>query len=711
MTISGGHILSNVYGANEYTTVQGKSTVTMTGGTIGVPRTQEQIDDDPKIGHLFGGGKGDPRPYFNYGSVFGGGESGTVKGGVTVKMTGGVVLNDVYGGGALADTQTSNWDETKNSGAGDWAEGKTSATTTTTVRLTGGNILGEAYGGGLGETGSPAYVWGDVLLDLNGTTASGEEGAAIDDDAKGCSVNQVFGCNNAAGTPMGKVLVHVYATQNKTKANISEKPNKDTGTYDVMAVYGGGNLAAYEPYGGTNSTNVIIDGCGLTSIQQVYGGGNAASTPATKVTVNGTFEIEELFGGGNGYDALPNGDPNPGANVGYKDYHLVENNPEFATKEARVDGEAFAPYRYGTGEAAVNIKGGTIHRVFGGSNTKGNVRKTALTMLEELQNNGLPVCAFHVDEAYGGGKSAPMDAEAKMLMACIPGLEEVYGGAEAADIHDDVTLTITNGTFNRVFGGNNISGTISGKITVNVEETGCRPVVIGELYGGGNLAAYSIYGYKQVNEGTDSEPDYVWKPRTSESDDGTGPHNPYTSPQVNVRSFTSIGTIYGGGYGAAALMVASPTVNISESVGDPDNYPTTGDYDDNGFKGKTITVDGHDVVLPSHTKTKIGAIGDVFGGGNAAPVMGDTEVNIGTQVGEDVYVYLAKAFKAGTTLPDDCYTKNGNNYEVATGIALDGITYYRKYPVVGVDIRGNVYGGGNNAQVTGNATVNVGKRM
>ena len=58
MTISGGHILSNVYGANEYTTVQGKSTVTMTGGTIGVPRTQEQIAADPKIGHLFGGGKG-----------------------------------------------------------------------------------------------------------------------------------------------------------------------------------------------------------------------------------------------------------------------------------------------------------------------------------------------------------------------------------------------------------------------------------------------------------------------------------------------------------------------------------------------------------------------------------------------------------------------------------------------------------------------------
>ena len=88
--------------------------------------------------------------------------------------------------------------------------------------------------------------------------------------------------------------------------------------------------------------------------------------------------------------------------------------------------------------------------------------------------------------------------------------------------------------------------------------------------------------------------------------------------------------------------------------------------------------------------------------------MGDTHVNIGTAVGEDVY--LVKAFKTGATLPDECYTKNGNDYVEAKGTAEEGKTYYRKYPVVGVDIRGNVYGGGNNAEVTGNTNVNIGKR-
>ena len=580
--------------------------------------------------------------------------------GTTLKMTGGTVKSSIYGGGeigAVAENATVN------------VNGGTVGTKVVDPNdATKYYYFGSVFGGGKGSTANVEGIseagttGGNVEVNLNKTVAS-------NDDAKGAIVSQVFGCNDMNGSPKGTVTVHVYATQNADKANIS---TKGTDTYDVMAVYGGGNLAAYEPTDlSTGKAKVIIDGCGLTSVRQVYGGGNAASTPATDVEINGTYEIMELFGGGNGADKLPSGADNPGANVGYKDYHLVENDPAYDTKEERLS-DAFEAYRYGTGVATVNIKGGTIHRVFGGSNTKGNVRQTALTLLEEVKGTGgAAVCPFHVDEAYGGGKSAPMDAEAQLHMACIPGLQEAYGGAEAADIHDNVTLTITNGTFNRVFGGNNISGTISGKITVNVEETGCRPVVIGELYGGGNLAAYSKYGYN--DDGTPKE----------------SGENPFDDPEVNVRSFTSIGAVYGGGYGTGAKMIASPTVNINESLGTPDTYPTTGDYDANGFKGKTITLDAgketeHTVTLPAHTKGKMGAIGDVFGGGNAAEVKGNTKVNIGT-LSENTFVSLDD--NPATTETDES-----------------------KKPVLGADIRGNVYGGGNNAEVTGDTNVTIGKK-
>ena len=592
----------------------------------------------------------------------------------------------------------------------------------TNVILTGGTIGGNVYGGGLGQKADPddatvqeieAKVYGDVLVKLNEPTTTGEGESATTTYGDCVVKGSIFGCNNLNGSPQNTVTVHIWKTQgwgaNDVSAGKADASIEKTGTdYELAAVYGGGNLAAYEPVNANGDatdkaqthTTVIIDGCDLTSIKQVYGGGNAASTPATDVTINGTYEIDEVFGGGNGKDKITvNGVKidNPGANVGFYDYSAVET--DYPTKDDRESTAFTSKYVYGSGAASVNIFGGTIHRVFGGSNTKGNVRVTAVTMLEEVNDDtGVPCCAFNVDEAYGGGKSAPMDAEAKLLMSCIPGLKEAYGGAEEADVIANVELTITNGTFDRVFGGNNLSGTISGSIKVNIEETGCKPIIIGELYGGGNEAGYSIYGYKQVTTGTGDEAMTTLKPRTSATD-GTavnGWTTAFADPVMNIKSFTSIGNVYGGGYGATAVMVGSPTVNINVvadgtteaqtkyytvTVTNPDtNVETTEDHYYSDYAENTKTIGGHSVTLPSHEKGKMGAIQNVFGGGNAAKVIGSTTVNIGTKATED---YVSK-FK--------------NENTPRTGLT-----------VVGADIRGNVYGGGNEAEVTGSTNVNIGK--
>ena len=462
----------------------------------------------------------------------------------------------------------------------------------------------------------------------------------------------------------------------------------DNNQYDVQAVYGGGNLAAYLPTKATNNdttddndifAEVLIDGCGRSSIRQVYGGGNAASTPSTSVTVYGTHEIEELFGGGNGYGYLDDANtiPNPGANIGFKDYHLVEDT--YNTKEIRESDETFiANYVYGSGKATVNIYGGTIHRVFGGSNTKGNVRITAVTMLEDKST-----CDFKVDEAYGGGKSAPMDATAQLHMACIPGLHAAYGGAQEANIQGDVTLNITNGTFDRIFGGNNISGHINGSITVNIEETGCKPIIIGELYGGGNRAAYSVYGYDESSGSYLTKEDFetLYAGKTTEELEALK----QADPVINVKSFTSIGNIYGGGLGESAVMVGNPTVNINVAEGRwADAGTQFANFDDTGYKGaesKLAGMTANDfvtVVIPPHKNGTIGVINNVYGGGNAAMVIGDTHVNIGTARTIDFVTGIESA-------------------PPATGV-----------DVKGASIVGNVFGGGNAAAVTGNASVEIG---
>jgi len=860
VTISGGHILTNVYGGCEATNVKGSATVTMTGGTVGVPRTFSQIVAHPVTCYVFGAGKGDQRISFNketnvdratvsivggkvYGSVFGGGEdghvlqnttvnigtdegegptigtlgtsyvdgnvfgggrgfsgdaltAGNVGGSVELNIKSGKILGSVYGGGRLAsvgyglylvdeeieedgqkikpygilrpdDKYDGSYPNPSSDPASTYynngrgyitinisggtigndneyiynptAEQKAVIPNTTfdyqnhlqytkggnvfsggmgrlyaqdgttllllwpklgkckgtTLNMTGGTVKSSIYGGGeIGAVAEDAtvnikggtvgtkvvdaddatkyYYFGSVFGGGKGSvdditypegtpeeeqipiseagTTGGNVAVSLNEtvasDAEGAVVHQVFGCNDMNGSPKGTVTVHVYSTQTPENANISTKPAKNSDKYDVEAVYGGGNLAAYIPTDDNSKASVTIDGCDLTSINTVYGGGNAASVPASEVIVAGTYEIGTIFGGGNGKDKLPSGEDNPGANVGYK-----------------ADGTT----TYGKGTTFVDLQGGLIHDAYGGSNAKGKIWKTASVSLNEAKDgeSGAPCCPLVLDEVYGAGNEAYMEGGTSIDLVCISKLGTLYGGAKNADVNGGVMMNIQSGNFERVFGGNNIGGNINGAIEVNIEETGCYPIIIGELYGGGNLAGYSVYGYN--DDGTIKE---------------SGETPLYSDPTLNIKSFTSIGSIYGGGYGETAVMVGNPKVNINEVVGEPGDYPNTGDYDATGFKGKDMTIGDHTVTLPAHAKDKIGAIGNVFGGGNAAKVIGNTTVNIGTL----------------STI--NFNTKASGEANPRTDV-----------PVEGVDIRGNVYGGGNNAEVTGDANVNIGNKV
>ena len=628
------------------------------------------------------------------GNVFGGGnESKSQHNTIVVIKSNASIGKNVYGGGNVADV------------GGD-----------TNVNLLGGTITGNVYGGGQGSLGkkdadNPEIYTEEPVAALVGSTEVNLNGSIV----KG----NIFGCNNLNGTPKGSVTVNIYKTVGyeghmRTGANAETEEAREAAlsnidvnqhTYELNTVYGGGNLAAYEPTETTAHTQVNIYGCGETSIHQVYGGGNAASTPGTQVDVYGTYEIGEVFGGGNGKDDISHDGglthiKNPGANVGFRDYWDYTNEKDleaYDTKEERQEADFISNYVYGSGEAHVNIHGGRVHRVYGGSNTKGNVKKVAITMLEDTSG-----CTFKVDQAYGGGKSAPMDGESILEMSCMPGLSVAYGGAEAADIHNNVTLNITNGNFDRVFGGNNVSGQIHGTITVNIEETGCHPIIIGQLFGGGNQATYEA----------------PWK---NESNHSLGRQD---GPTINVRSFTSIGEVYGGGYGETAKIIGDTHVNInvceshqtwgpvekiSENTGLTKTISftqfkrTTSTSEDNplGFvyakdeDGNYLTDnDGNrireteditlQVFMPEFkTGQKMGAINNIYGGGYGAEVNGSTYVNIGTTTGENV-VY---------NTPTDASLAN------------------RTHQVKGANITGNVFGAGygTTAKVTGNTNVQIGK--
>ena len=205
--------------------------------------------------------------------------AGRVNGNTNVQILGGTITHDVYGGAALAKS---------NAGATSY---------TATVNLLGGTIGGNAYGGGLGDANTAADV-GSTKVNLNGmslseyninstlyssyltaidvnsdgdTTDEGVDYYMVNTTNKGCVVSSIFGANNVNGTPLGDVTVHVYATQNAAADHIAIQTSdtnpdaanipKKKGRYDVEAVYGGGNEAAYDPTDANNGkTVVVIDG-------------------------------------------------------------------------------------------------------------------------------------------------------------------------------------------------------------------------------------------------------------------------------------------------------------------------------------------------------------------------------------------------------------------------------------------------------------------
>ena len=694
--------LKDVFGGGNNADVTGSTSINLKNGTVSNNiyggGSQADVSENTSISLENGTVSND---------VYGGGMQGNVGGNVTVNVskannTGTVTVgHDVYGGGALANTNTANF----SLGANDAEEIDLTSDNSkhTVVNLYPKATIGhDVYGGGRGQaqntytpSGSdiPAIVYGNVTVYQYGAVllaSYNQEGLA--------ESGRIFGCNNVYGSPKGHAKVYVKRTASNSATNqlLSTEANRmsatGTHTYQLAAVYGGGNQAEYTPFNADDCAEVFIDpdDCDSISIHSVYGGGNAAATPATKVTISGSYEIEYVFGGGNGA-----GQGNLGANVGYHYYSSPES-----------DIEGRADKAYGTGIAATNIYGGRIHYIYGGSNTKGNVRSTAVSMLDELSE-----CALNVDGIYGGGREAYMEGSTQLEMGCVTGMAEIYGGSEKADVGSNVELTITSGHFHKVFGGNNKGGRINGSITVNIEQTGCVPITIDELYLGGNNAPYSVYGYNNTTTTVDvGGGEMVTHYGLNESG-----QNPYPDPRLNIRSFDTIGTVYGGGNGELAVMVANPIVDINVTKGWVNGEYLGGNADYTAYRATAMDLTTDGVIT-----------GDVYGGGNQAKVKGKTRIRIGDKLGESVSLKSMELLynqigSSGERRGDVKMQRSGDNAIIYTIQKFENdewvddgtktpLTANISQPVTGVTINGNVYGGGNEADVTKGTDVQIGKK-
>lgn len=630
INISGGQVctdnsnrMAGVYGGcNTSGTVTGDITINITGTDVSQTTIGTMTDlQAHKPVSVHGGG---------YGQATGTVGNITVNFGAADEVTTPhceypMLYGDLYGGSALGEVNSSS----------------ASPVNTTTVNVLNGSLKyyeyaqgnryyqegGNIYGGGLGDKASlgtghsdvAAKVWGEVHVNIG---APRENAASLPFGQASLVHCNVYGCNNTNGSPQQNVYVDVYQTHH-TSTDEASYMGSDR-TYAIANVLGGGNQANYHPDNNPSwakKTNVRIHYCDNTS-ENVYGGGNAADTDGTVVWVEGG-RFNNIFGGGNGQVSVANigqGSTDMtllGGHVAYYfqgcnmhgevggTQHLQEGCPTGETCEC--DALVIENHYFGANQATVyngineTVNCGqtfTFRKVYAGSRLA--------TIYGDIR---LTIRGGQIQYLFGGCEgSADISADVKKYptldwaQANDPELHEYmvnHGGSALVGTGGNIILTLEGGDIGTVFGGCDYRGTIEGTIQIIVDstQTGTCGLDIDYIYGGNNLAAY------------------------------TAPANTI-SPLVELKNGHVNFDVFGGSLGGNpshlygnGLLTGNPKVIIGDTAAGQKFYVGR-DVFGGGSAGKVIG--DTDVILQG--KTTIG--GNVFGGGKQADVEGSTNVTI-----------------------------------------------------------------------------------
>ncbi len=652
--ITGGHILTAVYGGNETTDVKGKSTVKMNGGTVGIPRTAVQIAANPLSGNIYGAGMGDPRNMFNtmtnvkktqvyltggtvFGTVFGGSREGHVldstlvvigqeQGKSTLIGTTGFSGYDglVFGGGMgnvdYFDTEGRKFPVGRVGG-------------NTHVTMSQGKVLGNIYGGG---------QVGLVGVDEDGWMTSFVQGAVYDSIHHGLSKVEVSGgtignlANNgddllrsdrAAGNVYGggrgdldEYVEDDFGRVAKSIVNISGDP-------DIYgSVFGGGqmaNVGYWIGYGvgyaiGTSASGVNIIGSPKIGTAHEFGLYDPDYQKTQYDTINGMRMISHtrtgnVFGGGQGNVQVYKDNNDMYHVVGLEHGHCGKTTVSIGmnngTSGGQILGSVFGGSEQGAiwGDTKVTVTGGTIGK-----------EEIVCDTLKYVDDNWVFV---ESDSTYSYGS--------------------VYGGSYGADAYRHFHMDPSNLSpeyqrkVDSVF---LLGGRVYGNTTVEITGGAVR----GNVFGGGDMAS--------VGEWDNSFAPTTNTGKATVTIGGSAVIGPFDWTGLNA-------SVFGGGKGIG---------------NDPDN-----------LRKKYCNLNSTEVTVSLGENGRV--FGSIFGGGSDAHTLGDTHVKLlsGTIGTEGVTSLDGNVFGGGRNLLLLTYAAGrvGGNTSVE---------------MMGGNVLGSVYGGGRN---------------
>lgn len=724
LKINGGTIYGSVYGGGNN---NGAGTSTKTS-TISLDMTGGVVK-----GSLYGGSR----------------TTGTVYGQTMVNVLAGTVEEDVYGGGEGNDTYVTrnvtvsignkdvvNEPTINQSVYGGSAYGVVNASAknttvseyNTNVTINQGVIKGSVFGGGKGSTTYTPYVSGDVVVTIN-------DG----------NIGQVFGGNDAAGSPTGTDTVYLNGGI-------------------IGNAYGGGNNT------GQTTTNIHLQGATVTNL---FGGSNASGTVTTSNVVVTSGTARNVYGsnniGGETSTANVSVSGNTVTNDIYGGGRLAK------TKTAKVTlTNATVKDVYGGGEQAdadnteININTSTLNNLFGGSNVSGFVLASNVTTNNSNINKvyggnnqggstditNVTITSGKINDIYGGGDHA--NSTLSNILIENGTIENIYGGGNEAGLNTS-TVNIVGGNITNLYGGSNNSGNLTAaNIMVGTEVTTSTSttITIGNIYGGNNKGGLTskpkidiqkgkigtIYGggnhasvdftdvkvkkatveniYGGGNEaGVNNSTSVKLKEATINTNIyGGGNNGPVAkNTDITISDTTILGSAYAGGNGSTAIVEGNTTITVDGStiIGSKTSVaPREGCLFGSGNAAATGTSKTNNSIA---TVNLVGATiyGNVYGGANTSVVYGKTDTNIGTNVVTNKNLIEGSIIIGGTIFGGGEANASGDeNYDYsfisvtgAIDIKIDGKNYLANNHQF--EIYGSIFGSGNASSSSGTSDIYV----
>lgn len=433
--------------------------------------------------------------------------------------------------------------------------------------------------------------------------------------------------NDPDGTILTNTFVDIASTSNSSEDVIGSENSESVLT---MLAGGGRGYKGLPQHVEVRQTYLLLHGASYAyrnnqlMAHRVYGGGNLSKVGSTRIDAySGSFG--QIFGGTHGVKTEAAGDLDASYDCGDTKINYYG-----GMDKADMNLYGTGANSGATGTATINLYGGKVNNVYGGSLAEGYTANTVVNVPEtssNLQANALFGGALGEDE----GRPCDVGISNVTFASTTATVEDgIYGGNHTARATKQTNVTISvpvksqSEILQNIFGAGYGAGTVAGSTHVTLN----AGAEVANVYGGGREGrVYNEYKYSTVAGYTDNARQSTWEISNYA-------HNTLVEINGTSEKIARVtGNVYGAGLGEVANTCGKTKVRLLGGTVDGDIYG-------GGYAGTMLSLDDaieYDENIGTLCAIEGGQVRNVFGGGYQGKIEGNSGVSIGTTDGTSFF--------------------------------------------------------------------------